>query len=156
MGWYAEAMRRLGHTSWFATIGSRIAPPVDRFLHRISGGRLHAAESFLPTLMLTTTGRRSGQLRRQPLAYVEVDGTVYVVGTNWGGESHPGWTYNLIEEPTATIERKARATPVKARLLDAQEKKRIWPHFVALWPAYETYLARTDRAPRMFALEESP
>ena len=153
MSWYADAMRRLGHTSWFARVGSRIAPPLDRFLHRVSGGRWHVAESFLPTLVLTTRGRRSGQPRRQPLAYVEVDGTVYVVGTNWGGTSHPAWTYNLLDQPAATMERRGASTAVRGRLVDPDEHARTWPHFLAMWPAYETYLERTDREPRMFALE---
>lgn len=154
MSWYARIMRRLGHSPAFAWFGSRVAPPLDRFLHRISGGRLHAAESFLPTLLLTTTGRRSGEARRQPLAYVEVDGTAYVVGTNWGGHRHPGWTYNLLADPSATVERRGDTTRVRARLVaEAGERERVWASFVAIWPAYETYLERTDRTPRIFALE---
>lgn len=153
MSWYAAAMRRLGHTTSFARVGSRVAPSLDRFLHRVSGGRLHVAESFLPTLVLTTTGRRSGEPRRQPLAYVEVDETVYVVGTNWGGERHPAWTHNLLADPSATMERKGGSTPVRGRLADEEEHARVWPRFVEMWPAYATYLDRTDRTPRMFALE---
>lgn len=153
MSWYARVMRRAGQTRWFAWLGRRIAPPVDRFLHRVSGGRLHAAEAFLPTLLLTTTGRRSGQSRTQPLAYVEVGGTSYVVGTNWGGEHHPAWTHNLVADPHATVERRGHAVAVEARLVDADERARLWPRFVEMWPAYERYLERTDRTPRMFALE---
>lgn len=153
MGWYADAMRRLGHTRFFATVGSRLAPTIDRALHRVSGGRLHAAESFLPTLILTTTGRRSGEPRSQPLAYVEPDGVPHVVGTNWGGEQHPAWTWNLLAHPDATIERRGRVERVRARLLEPGEHAEVWPHFVALWPAYETYLERIDREVRMFALE---
>lgn len=153
MGWYARAMRRLGHTTFFAKVGRRLAPPIDRFLHRVSGGRLHVAESFLPTLVLTTTGRRSGQLRSQPLAYVERDGTAYVVGTNWGGDSHPAWTWNLLDDPAARVERRGRAEDVRARLLTEEEREQVWPDFVAIWPAYDTYLDRIDREPRIFALE---
>lgn len=157
MSWYAKLLRRLGHTSFFAWFGSRVAPPLDRFLHRISGGRIHVAESFLPTLVLTTTGRRSGQPRQQPLAYVERDGTLYVVGTNWGGPHHPAWTYNLLADPTATVERHGTSAEVRARPVeDDEEFQRVWDLFVDIWPAYETYLERTDRDPRMFALETSP
>lgn len=157
MSWYAGLMRRLGHTTFFARFGSRVAPPLDRFLHRVSGGRLHVAESFLPTLILTTTGRRSGQARQQPLAYVEVDGTLYVVGTNWGGENHPAWTYNLLADPEARVERRGTSTRVETRLVDEDDEfARAWARFVDIWPAYETYLERTDRDPRMFALEPAP
>lgn len=154
MSWYAKLMRRLGHTSSFAWFGSRVAPPLDRFLHRVSGGRLHVAESFLPTLVLTTMGRRSGQPRRQPLAYVEFGGALYVVGTNWGGPHHPAWTYNLLADPAATVERHGTSTPVLARPVDEDgEFERVWARFVDIWPAYETYLERTERDPRLFALE---
>ena len=157
MSWYADLMRRLGHTTFFARFGSRIAPPLDRFLHRVSGGRLHVAESFLPTLLLTTTGRRSGEPRRQPLAYVELDGVPYVVGTNWGGERHPAWTYNLQADPSGTVERHGTSTRIHARQVEEDEEfQRAWARFVAIWPAYETYLERTDRHPRMFALEPVP
>lgn len=153
MGWYAAAMRRLGRTTWYAAVGRRLGPPVDRFLHRATGGRVHVSESFLPVLILTTRGRRSGRLRDQPLAYVVVDGVHHVVGTNWGGPNHPAWTYNLEADPRATIEAKGRRLSVRATRLDDDAFARVWPRFVELWPAYETYLERTDRRPHMFALE---
>lgn len=155
MRWYADALRRWGTTPWFAAVGRRLAPALDRALHRVSGGRVHLSESFLPVLLLTTRGRRSGQLRHHPLAYVEVDGVHHVVGTNWGGEAHPAWTYNLRAEPRAIVEAKGERWSVRARELDADEFAAVWPRFVALWPAYGSYLERTDREPRMFALERA-
>ena len=128
MSWYAEAMRRAGRTRWFAAVGSRLAPPVDRLLHRLSGGRLHVAESFLPTLLLTTTGRRSGEPRTQPLAYVRDGAAFVVVGTNWGGTTHPAWTHNLRAEPRAVVEARGERYDVVARELDDEEAARIFPY----------------------------
>jgi deazaflavin-dependent oxidoreductase (nitroreductase family) len=152
MSWYAEAMRRVGRTRWFAAVGSRLAPPLDRLLHRVSGGRLHVAESFLPTLLLTTTGRRSGEPRAKPLAYVRDGSAFVVVGTNWGDTSHPAWTHNLRAEPHAVVEARGERYDVIARELDADAAARLWPRFLEMWPAYATYRERTSRAPRMFAL----
>lgn len=153
MSWYVDAARRLGHhraTSW---IGRWLAPRVDRLVHRLTGGRILLSRSLMPTLLLTTTGRRSGQPRVQPLSYVERDGVVYVVASNWGGTEHPAWSWNLLDDPDATIEIDGRTLPVRARLVDPDERAATWPTFTAMWPAYDTYLERTDRDIRMFALE---
>jgi deazaflavin-dependent oxidoreductase (nitroreductase family) len=149
---FARFMRRLGATRFFARVAPKVAPPLDRFVHRISGGRWHVADSFLPTLMLTSTGRRSGQARQQPLAYVAHDGGWVVVGTNFGQDHHPAWTHNLLATPTATVEVAGRTADVEARLLDGPDRDRAWRAFVEMWPAYELYLERSHREPRMFHL----
>lgn len=148
----SELARRIGSTRWFARLGRRLAPPIDRAVLRLTGGRVHVADALLPTLSLTTVGRRSGQPRHSPLGYVRDGDTFYVVGTNWGGQAHPGWTYNLDAEPVATIEARGRRHRVTAREVDADEYDRVWARFVETWPAYGAYLERTDRRPRMFAL----
>jgi F420H(2)-dependent quinone reductase len=63
MSRYADAVRRAGHARWFAWVGSRVAPRLDRFLYRRFGGRITASGRHLPTMLLTTTGRRTGQGR---------------------------------------------------------------------------------------------
>lgn len=148
----SELARRIGSARWFARLGRHLAPPIDRAVLRLTGGRIHVADALLPTLTLTTVGRRSGQPRRSPLGYVRDGDAFYVVGTNWGGPSHPGWTYNLDAEPAATIEVRGRRHRVIAREVDGDEYDRAWARFVDRWPAYGAYLERTDRRPRMFAL----
>ena len=76
-------------TSGGAAVGRRTAHHVDRVLLRLSRG--HAGLAFgIPTLMLTTTGAKSGRERSVPLLYIRHNGDVAVIGTRWGSTKHPG------------------------------------------------------------------
>lgn len=150
----AELVRRAGHTQVFAEVGKRIAPPIDRTLHRLSGGRLHAAEGFLPTLLLVHTGRKTGREHHTPLAYVRHDDAFALAATNWGQGQHPAWSSNLLADPEAYLEVDGGVTPVRARLVTEQEREELWPRFVAMWPAYDTYVERAaNRDIRVFLCE---
>ena len=66
------------------------------------------ALGLVPSLVITTTGRRSGQPRSNPLLYVP-DGDAYVViGSNWGQQHQPGWALNLLAQPAAEVDVKGR------------------------------------------------
>ncbi len=144
--------RRLSRNRWYATVMRPIAPRLDRLLHRLTGGRITLAGTVLPTLMLTTTGRRTGRTHVSPLAYVDDGDAWVVVGTNWGGESHPGWTYNLLEDAEAVVEVDRGRHPVRAERIDPQEMDGYWPRFDELYPGYEGYRDRVSREIRMFRL----
>jgi len=105
--------------------------------------------------VLTTTGRKSGQPRKTPLATLPVDGGFLVVGSNFGKEHHPAWTGNLLATPAATVSFKGDAIPVEARLLDADEKKEVWPQLLRIWPTYDRYVERSGRDIRVFKLERA-
>ena len=111
------------------------------------------SELVFPTLMLTTTGRRSGLPRRQPLLYLRDGGAYVVVGSNFGRTSHPAWSANLLAEPNATIEVGGRRLQVVARLLSAEDKQRLWPQLLRMWPGFDDYVERSGRDVRVFALE---
>jgi deazaflavin-dependent oxidoreductase (nitroreductase family) len=149
---FKEIIRRLGREKWFSELG-RAVVPIDRYIGRASGGRISVlAIAGLPSLMLTTTGRRSGQPRSQPLLYVP-DGDGYVVvGSNWGGPRHPAWSANLLADPAATVQVLGRRIPVRAVLAKGAERDRLWDLVQQTWPAYETYATRTDRTIRLFRL----
>lgn len=150
----ADLVRRAGHTRLFAEAGKRIAPPVDRTLHRLSGGRLHAAEGFLPTLLLVHTGRKTGREHQTPLAYVRHGNAYALAATNWGQGHHPAWSHNLLADPEAHLEVDGQVLPVRARLVTAEERAELWPRFVAMWPAYDTYVERAaNRDIRVFLCE---
>jgi deazaflavin-dependent oxidoreductase (nitroreductase family) len=143
--------RRLGHRRWFAAAG-RLLVPADRLVGRLTRGRV-VALGLIPSLVLTTTGRRSGRPRSNPLLYVP-DGDAYVVvGSNWGQPRQPSWALNLLAEPAAEVLRKGRRTPVRAELATGAERERLWRLLVTEWPAYHTYERRAgDREIQVFRL----
>ncbi|GIH12820.1 hypothetical protein Raf01_09920 [Rugosimonospora africana] len=146
-------MRALGHRRWFARLG-RAMVPADRVVGRLTGGRIVALGlRELPSMLLTTTGRKTGQPRTQPLLYVR-DGDGYVViGSNWGQQRQPAWALNLIAEPRATVTVGGQQIPVWAHHVTGEERERLLARLLAMWPAYETYRQRAgDRELMVFRL----
>jgi deazaflavin-dependent oxidoreductase (nitroreductase family) len=103
-------------------------------------------------MVLTTTGVKSGLPRESPLACVPEGDGWYVVGSNFGQDHHPAWTGNLLADPNATVSYEHRQTNVLARHLSDEEKAEVWPKLIAVWPAYDDYVAGTDRNIRVFHL----
>ena len=149
-------MQKVAGTRGFAVVGSKVFPPIDRLAHRLTGGRVVLSAALVPSLVLTTTGRKSGQARRTPLATLPVDGGFLVVGSNFGKDHHPAWTGNLLAKPEATVSYKGETTPVVAHLLDAGEKQEVWPQLLRIWPTYDRYVERSGRDIRVFRLEAQP
>ena len=137
----------------FRAVGPKVVPPVDRLLSRLSGGRVVLSGTLVPSLVLETTGARSGQRRTTPLACLpEDDGSFLVVGSNFGRERHPAWTANLQANPEATVTHRGRTIPVRAQLLDPEQKAAVWPRLTALWPNYDRYTEVSGRDLRVFRL----
>jgi deazaflavin-dependent oxidoreductase (nitroreductase family) len=96
-------------------------------------------------LLLTTTGRSSGELRTTPLIH-RTDGDRWVVVASKGGApENPSWFENLIADPDATIEVLADTLPVRATTAEGEERARLWSLMAEVWPAYDEYQAKTDR-----------
>jgi deazaflavin-dependent oxidoreductase (nitroreductase family) len=154
-GAFGRFMQRLSSSPRFAKIAPHVVPPMDRFIHRITGGRVVMSSGMLPILVLTTTGAKTGQERTSPLATLpnKEDGTFLVVGSNFGRESHPAWTANLLKTPDASISFKGDDIPVTAHLLTNEEKAEAWPLLTAMWPVFDNYVERSGRNLRVFRLE---
>jgi deazaflavin-dependent oxidoreductase (nitroreductase family) len=148
-----RATQRVAGSAAFSKIGPKVVPPVDKVLHRLTGGRVLLSRALLPGLVLTTTGRRSGELRTSPLMCVpEPEGTFLVVGSNFGRDTHPAWTGNLLAEPHAAVSYGRRDTPVTAELLEGDERAEAWTRALAVWPTFDAYQGRVDRQLRVFRL----
>lgn len=140
--------------SWaFSKLGPPVVSRLDRFVHRVSGGRYLLGRALVPTLMLTTTGARTGQPREVPLACLPEGDVIYLVGSNFGRERHPAWTANLIKTPRARIAFDGVESEVVAHLLSDEEKAEVWPRLLAMWPTYDRYVERSGRDLRVFRLE---
>jgi deazaflavin-dependent oxidoreductase (nitroreductase family) len=110
----------------------------------------------VPTLLLTTTGRRSGNVRTTPLIFGR-DGDDYLVVASMGGApQHPNWYRNLLAEPSAQIQVRAQHIGVTARTAEEGEKARLWKIMTTLWPNYDAYQSRTDRVIPLVVLAPTP
>ena len=147
-----RAVQRVAGSAGFAKVAPKIVPPLDRVIHRLTGGRVVMSAALLPSLVLTTTGRKTGQPRTAPLATLPVDDGFLVVGSNFGREHHPAWTGNLLANPDATVSFRGKEIPVTAQLLDDDEKAAVWPQLTTLWPTYDRYVERSGRNLRVFRL----
>lgn len=76
-----------------------------------------------------------------------------IVGSNFGRAGHPAWSENLLADENAAVQIRGRHRQVRARLAGEEEKLRLWPRLLALYPTWDAYTARTDRRFRIFILE---
>jgi deazaflavin-dependent oxidoreductase (nitroreductase family) len=96
-------------------------------------------------LLLTTTGRRSGEPRTMPLIH-RTDGDRWVlVASKGGAPAHPLWYENLLADPEAEIQVKGEVIPVRAETAQGAERERLWSLMTEVWPAYDEYQRRTER-----------
>jgi deazaflavin-dependent oxidoreductase (nitroreductase family) len=98
-----------------------------------------------PVLLLTTTGRKTGKARTTPLLYLVDSGRYVVIASLGGAPKHPVWYLNLLASPAATIEVGSRKIAVTAETASPEEKERLWPLAVRMYPPYDDYRAKTDR-----------
>ena len=126
---------------------------VHRFLYRVSGGRIGTKMGPGRQLLLTTTGRRSGQPRSVALTFLEEDGSWIVVATNAGEDVHPAWWLNLVADPRAEVQVGTKRRRVRANEIEEPERSNLYRRFVdEIDRGYAEYSDRTDRRIPVVAL----
>jgi deazaflavin-dependent oxidoreductase (nitroreductase family) len=144
---YSRASQLMGAT------GLRWMGRLNIPLYRLSGGRLMGKVNEAPVLLLTTTGRKSGQRRTAPVVYL-ADGESYVViGSNAGHSRTPAWSLNLQANPEAEVEVGRSRRPVRARVAAGEERAELWRRHNVQYSGFDEYEARTDRDIALFVLE---
>lgn len=108
---------------------------------------------LLPTLLLTTTGRRSGKPRLMPLLYGDVGNDVAVVASKGGAPKHPAWYVNLTSQPEVSVQVGPDRFHAKARVTEGAERARLWDQMVSLYPPYADYQKKTEREIPVVVLE---
>jgi deazaflavin-dependent oxidoreductase (nitroreductase family) len=144
----------LSRTRLFRRIGPRALPPLERFLERITGGRVQVSGLLVPSLVLNSLGAKSGAVRKTVLMYTpDGHGRAIVAGTSFARERHPSWTYNLQANPDAAITVRGRRLAVHASLTAEAERDAAWRRIERQWPGYRGYERDSGRTVRLFLLQ---
>ena len=99
----------------------------------------------IPTLLLATTGKRSGQDRTVPLIYSETDGGYVIIASRGGSPTHPDWYFNLAASPQVTIRVATEVFEATARTATGDEREALWRQMADLYPPYDDYQSRAGR-----------
>jgi deazaflavin-dependent oxidoreductase (nitroreductase family) len=120
-----------------------------------TGGEVGYLWNGVPTLLLTTTGRRSGQSRIIPIIFGRDGDDYLLIASQGGAPTHPNWYLNLLATPEAEIQVRSEHLKVQARTASDEEKPRLWKIMTDLWPNYDVYQTRTDRVIPLVVLSPS-
>lgn len=112
---------------------------------RSNGGRVGGQFEGAPILLLHTRGRRSGAERVNPMMYLDLDGHRYVFASKAGAPTDPDWYHNLVATPKVTVEVGESTYEATARVLDQEERDRIYAEQARRYPGFAEYAAKTTR-----------
>ncbi len=122
-------------------------------VYRETGGQRGYHWRGTEILLLTTTGRRSGEQRTTPLIFRQDGSRWVIVASKGGAPEHPGWFANLLEDPEAEIQVRHERFPVRMGVATGAERERLWALMNEVWPDYATYQTKTDREIPVVVLE---
>lgn len=134
--------------SWLKATGRLNVP-----LYRLSRGQLMSKVGKAPVLLLTSTGRRSGQQRTAPVLYLTDGDRLIVIGSNAGNVRTPAWSLNLRANPDAEVEIRGERRLVRARVAQGDERAELWQKVNGLYGGFDDYDANTSREIAVFVLE---
>jgi deazaflavin-dependent oxidoreductase (nitroreductase family) len=110
---------------------------------------------LLPTLLLTTIGRKSGRKSVLPLIYKQVNDAWVIIASKGGAPAHPAWYLNLVANPNCEIQVAHDHYAVTARSAQGDEHGTLWRQLVEVYPPYEDYQAATARKIPVVVLEKN-
>ncbi len=119
---------------------------------RANEGKVGGPFDGAPVLLLTTTGRRSGQQRVNPMMYLADDGRLLVFASKSGAPTHPDWYLNLVANPEVTVEVGTETFPARAVVLEGEERDQKYAEQARRYPGFAEYQAGTDRVIPVIAL----
>jgi proline iminopeptidase len=102
-------------------------------------------EMHVPSLLLTTTGRKSGEKFIFPLFYGETGDSYIIVASKGGAPEHPGWYKNLLANPEVEVQVGTKIFKAKARTAVGEERAQLWTKALEFWPPYADYAKKTER-----------
>ncbi|PQM48039.1 nitroreductase family deazaflavin-dependent oxidoreductase [Mycobacterium talmoniae] len=137
--------------------GWRLEQAVTRTHVRVfqrTRGRLLGSFDGAPLLILNHTGAKTGQRRKSPMIYLPNGEDLVVVASIGGNPKNPAWYHNLLAHPNdVEVDVRGGRRRVHARQATDQEAEQLWPRLIEMWPAWQTYMTRTDRRFPVMILE---
>ena len=100
---------------------------------------LGGGEGLLPTLLLTSVGRKSGEPRPLPLIYKKVGDNYVIIASKGGAPAHPAWYLNLVAEPNCQVQAGRAETDATARTASGSEREDLWAQLAEVYPPYNDY-----------------
>lgn len=144
----------LTRTPVFRAVAPVVLPRIERLLARLTGRRVQLSALLVPSLVLRSTGARSGEIRETELMYTpDGHGRAIVAGTSFARQRHPAWTYNLLAHPDAEILVRGRAMRVSALPVADADRDAVWALIERQWPGYRGYERESGRVVRLFRLQ---
>jgi F420H(2)-dependent quinone reductase len=132
---------------------NRVFGSLNRGLYRASGGKVGGSVKGAPVLLLTTTGRKTGKTRTLPLLFLRDGEALAVVASEGGAERHPAWFLNLSANPAVEVEIGRHREQRRARKATDEERSRLWPRLIEMYPSYAAYQRKTTREIPVVLLE---
>ncbi len=126
-------------------LAMKVAGSLHRRLYRATGGRVGGRVRGMPTLLLTTTGRRTGLPRTWPVGYLEDGDNLVVVASAGGVPTHPAWYLNLRDRPEVTVQVGGRTRSMRAETAGPEERARLWARITRDDPYFAQYQAGLGR-----------
>ena len=123
--------------------------------YRETGGEVGYLWNGATCLLLTTTGRRSGEPRTVPLIFAADGDHAVIVASKGGAPDHPAWYLNLDQEPSVEVQIRGERFAATARTVEGAERDRCWALATAVWPNYDEYVKRTTRRIPVVLLERA-
>jgi F420H(2)-dependent quinone reductase len=154
--WRNRRFARARHRLLWLRRSSPVLTRAHARLIRWSGGRIRRSFVFtggMPLLVLTTVGRRSGERRSTPLAYLSFGDGYAVIASNAGSDRVPAWWLNLQAAPEAEVLVDRTRYVVRARRATATEDDFVWAEFARLNPGFVEYRSLTARRIPVVILE---
>ena len=122
---------------------------------RANGGKVGGQFEGMSLALLTTVGRKTGQRRTSPVAYMNVDGQPVVIASKGGAPTHPAWYHNLVANPQVTVEFGTDTFEATAEVLQGEKRDRIFAKVAAMAPGFGDYQAGTTRVIPVVAIHRA-
>jgi deazaflavin-dependent oxidoreductase (nitroreductase family) len=144
---------RARFTNSLGATGLRLTGKLNVPIYRATGGRIGGKFGRAPILLLTTTGRKSGEPRTTPVLYLADGDRFVLINTNAGNAKIPAWSLNLKANPEAEVELGRKRQAVRARIAAGEERTELWRKSNEQYAGFDDYEAKLNREISVFVLE---